>query len=102
MRRVLEVYSAVAALAIVAGGRIADAEGSMKTPAAGALLVLCLALSACAGTSGPYGLTRAASMDEQIDYGKVMAVNEWAAKRQAKVLWLNYPKKSAQLREDKG
>ena len=95
------VYSGLAARAIVARRRIRkDAEGTMRTLAMGAAIVLCLAASGCAGTAGPNGFARGSSMDSDIDYGKVLAVNEWAERRRATVVWINYPKKSAHSKDD--
>lgn len=76
----------------------------MRLPATGAAVVLCLAVSACAGTSGSNGMTRGMSgMDADVDYGKVVAVNDWAVKRHATVVWVNYPKKSAvRLKDENG
>lgn len=76
----------------------------MRMLATSVAVVLCLAVSACAGTSGPNGMARGmSSMDAQVDYGKVLAVNEWAVKRHATVMWINYPKKSAvRLKDENG
>jgi hypothetical protein len=41
-------------------------------------------------------------MDEDIDLGKVIAVNEWAVRRHASVVWVNYPKKPVRQRNDEG
>jgi hypothetical protein len=41
-------------------------------------------------------------MDNDIDAGKVLSVNEWAVRRHATVMWVNYPKKSAHLKESDG
>ncbi len=74
----------------------------MRTPATAAVIVLCLAISACAGTAGSNGLTRTSTMDSDIDVGKVIAVNEWAVRRHASVVWVNYPKKPAYLKDKEG
>lgn len=65
----------------------------MRTLAVGAAVVLCLAVSACAGTGGSNGLARESRMDSDIDVGKVVTVNQWAVHRHASVVWVNYPKK---------
>jgi hypothetical protein len=39
-------------------------------------------------------------MDDDVDVGKVVAVNEWALNRHATVMWVNYPKKSAHPPKD--
>lgn len=65
----------------------------MRTLAVGAAIVLCLAVSACAGTSGSNGLVHESRMDNDIDVGKVVTVNQWAIHRHASVVWVNYPKK---------
>jgi hypothetical protein len=89
--------------AIVASRRILDAEGTMRTLAAGgAIVVLSLAVSACAGTGGSNGLTRGSAMDDDIDVGKVVTVNDWAVRRHASVVWVNYPKKSKYLKDTSG
>lgn len=72
----------------------------MRTLAIGAAIVLCLAVSACAGTGGSNGLTHESQMDNDVDVGKVVAVNDWAVKRHATVVWVNYPKKSAHPPKD--
>lgn len=63
----------------------------MKSLAIGLAVLSCLGLSACAGTSGQNGFTRHSNIGAEIDYGKVIAVNDWALKRNAKVMWVNYP-----------
>jgi len=72
----------------------------MKTLVTGAVIVLCLAVSACAGTGGRNGFAKGTSLDDDIDYAKVIAVNEWATRRQATVVWLNYPKKPVRAHTD--
>lgn len=71
----------------------------MRTLAIGTAIVMCLAVSACAGTGTRNDMVRG-SMDNDVDYGKVLAVNEWAERRRATVVWVNYPKKSTHLRDD--
>jgi hypothetical protein len=56
-------------------------------------ILLCLGVSACAGTAGN---TRGTAAGNNIDYGKVLAVNQWAMRRHATVVWLQYP-----MRRDK-
>jgi starvation-inducible outer membrane lipoprotein len=63
----------------------------MKSLAAGLAILTCLGLSACAGTSGPNGIARESNMDSSVDVGKVVAVNQWALQRGARVVWINYP-----------
>jgi hypothetical protein len=41
-------------------------------------------------------------MDNELDAGKVLSVNEWAVHRHATVMWVNYPKKSAHPKESEG
>ena len=74
----------------------------MRMLAMGAALVLSLAVSACAGTSGSNGIARGSSMDNDVDVGKVVAVNEWAVNRHATVVWVNYPKKSVRAKDTSG
>jgi hypothetical protein len=74
----------------------------MRTLALAAAIVGCLAMSACAGT-GNSGLVRGDSrMDNDIDANKVLTINEWAMRRHASVMWVNYPKKSAHQKETDG
>jgi hypothetical protein len=47
-------------------------------------------------------MARGSSIDRDVDYGKVVAVNEWALRRHATVVWVNYPKKPAYLKETDG
>lgn len=64
----------------------------MKMLAIGAALMGCLALSACAGTANKASLVRSEhSMYDNVDYGKIVTVNQWALKRGATVVWINYP-----------
>ena len=74
----------------------------MRTLAIGAAVVLCLAVSACAGSGGGNGIARGSTMDSDVDVGKVLAVNEWAVKRHASVVWVNYPKKPAHPKDTSG
>jgi len=95
------VYSAVAALRdrreLPHSG---SAEGTMRTLALAAAIVGCLAMSGCAGTNE---MARGESrMDNDLDAGKVLTVNEWAVHRHATVMWVNYPKKSAHPKESDG
>ena len=63
----------------------------MKSLAAGLAILGCLGLPACAGTSGPNGVTRYSNIGGEVDVGKVVTVNQWALQRGAKVMWVNYP-----------
>jgi hypothetical protein len=65
----------------------------MRTLAMTGTMVLCLAVSACAGTGGANGLGRSDKMDGELDVGKVVTVNQWATHRHATVMWVNYPVK---------
>ena len=56
----------------------------MKSLAISLAVLSCLALSACAGTSGRNGIVK-------LDQGKILAVNAWAQQRGAHVTWVNYP-----------
>lgn len=60
----------------------------MRSLAMGMAILLCLGVSACAGTAGS---TRGNAAGNNIDYGKVLAVNQWAARRHATVVWIQYP-----------
>ena len=57
-----------------------------------AAVVLGFGISGCAGTAGPNGMARESKMDSNIDYQKVISVNEWAVNRHATVMWVNYPR----------
>jgi hypothetical protein len=69
------------------------AESTMRTLAVGTAIVLCLAVSACAGTGGKNSVTHQDRMDNDVDVGKVVTVNQWAVHRHASVVWVNYPTK---------
>ena len=60
----------------------------MRSLAMGMAVLLCLGLSACAGTTGSM---RGSAAGNNIDYGKVLAVNQWAVRRHATVVWIQYP-----------
>ena len=60
----------------------------MRSLAIGMAMLLCLGLSACAGTAGN---ARNNAAGNNIDYGKVLAVNQWAVRRHATVVWIQYP-----------
>jgi hypothetical protein len=47
-------------------------------------------------------MARGSSMDDDIDVGKVVAINQWAVRRHASVVWINYPKKPAHLKDSSG
>ena len=74
----------------------------MKSLATGAVLAMGLGLAACAGTSGRSGFVRGSSMDGNVDVGKVIAINQWALRRHATVLWINYPVRSVHPRPSDG
>ena len=42
------------------------------------------------------------SYDGDIDYGKVIAVNQWALRRHATVMWVNYPTRPERLARNDG
>ncbi|HET6545201.1 MAG TPA: hypothetical protein VFG55_00470 [Rhodanobacteraceae bacterium] len=60
----------------------------MKLALSTVMIVMCLGLGACAGSNG---FVRGGPQDQRLDYGKILAVNEWAKTRGATVLWLHYP-----------
>jgi hypothetical protein len=74
----------------------------MKMLAVGAALVVCLGLSACAGTANNARLVHEPSMYDNVDYGKIVTVNQWALKRGATVVWINYPRVNAHGRPSDG
>jgi hypothetical protein len=51
----------------------------------------CLVASGCVAQNGAFRTSKA---DGDIDEGKVDAVNQWAERRHATVLWINYPRKA--------
>jgi len=63
----------------------------MRTLAGLTAVVMCLAVSACAGTGGTKSAARESAMDAKLDVGKVVTVNQWAVHRHATVMWVNYP-----------
>lgn len=74
----------------------------MKTLTASAAIAICLGLTACAGGTGPNGLSRSEPVDRDVDYVKVAAVTQWAQQRGATVVWLNYPVVPARAKPDQG
>lgn len=74
----------------------------MKMFAIGAGLVLCLGLTACAGTASNSRLAHHQSMYDDVDYSKIITVNQWALKRGATVVWINYPTTSARTKPTDG
>jgi hypothetical protein len=74
----------------------------MRTLAIGATVVLCLAVSACAGTGGRNALVADGKMDAELDVNKVVTVNQWAVRRHASVVWVNYPKKALPAKDTSG
>ncbi|MFI4970474.1 MAG: hypothetical protein ACHP7D_09730 [Lysobacterales bacterium] len=77
----------------------------MKVLAISATCVICLGLAACAGSAGSNGITRSGLgplSEQNIDYGKVVAVNQWALRRGATVVWVNYPARPAHPRGGDG
>jgi hypothetical protein len=73
----------------------------MRTLATAAAIVLCLAVSACAGTPQRNGVSRNGG-DDDIDLVKVIGVNQWAERRHATVMWVNYPKKPLEPKNNDG
>ncbi len=51
---------------------------------------------------GSKSITNRALILAALTRGKVVAVNDWALRRHATVMWINYPKKSAQLKNTDG
>ena len=77
----------------------------MKGLVISATCVICLGLTACAGTAGSNGITHAVPglrSDQEVDYGKVAAVNQWAERKGATVIWINYPVLPARVRRGDG
>ena len=65
----------------------------MKRAVFGLAVGMCLGLCACAQTGGTRLNSATPSISEDIDMGKVIAVNQWALSRGATVVWINYPQK---------
>lgn len=67
----------------------------MRRKSLGAVLaVACLGLTACASTGGSRAAQDQSGFSDEIDYQKVISVNEWAHTHGARVMWVNYPQKS--------
>lgn len=62
----------------------------MKTLAFGMLVAASFVLSACAGGSG---LARGDAAAHGLDQGKMIAVNQWARRTGATVVWINPPQR---------
>lgn len=62
----------------------------MKTLAFGLLVAASFGLSACAGSSG---LARGDAAAHGLDQGKMIAVNQWAQRVGATVVWVNPPQR---------
>jgi hypothetical protein len=67
----------------------------MKVLATGAVVLACLGMAACAGSAQ---MRRGDGPQSRVDVNKVETVNEWAAKRFATVVWVNYPQLAAEGR----
>ena len=63
----------------------------MKVLAVSAAVAVCLGLSACAGSMGRNGISRGEPLGREIDVGKMAAVNQWAERKGATVLWVHFP-----------
>lgn len=63
----------------------------MESLTFGAAVVLSLGLSACAGADTRSGRSGDAAPAAGVDYGKVVAVNQWAQRRGATLRWVHYP-----------
>lgn len=74
----------------------------MKSLATGAVLAMSFGLAACAGTPAKSGFVLGSQMDANVDVGKVTAVNQWALKRHATVVWINFPVRSLHPRPSDG
>lgn len=66
------------------------------------VVAICLALSACAGGMQRNGIVRIEPRGSQVDYVKVLAVNQWAERRGASVIWVNYPVRLKRARDTEG
>lgn len=47
--------------------------------------------AACSGTAGSGANVRPVTSGVEVDYIKMITVNQWAHQRGATVLWINYP-----------
>lgn len=63
----------------------------MKAFVAVAAIVMCFGLSACAGVDTRAERARGQALGPEVDYAKVVAVNQWALRRGATLRWVQYP-----------
>jgi len=56
-----------------------------------------LALGGCASMGGAQHANNGFDSGSDIDMGKVVAVNQWAETKGARVMWINYPQKPKNL-----
>jgi len=82
---------------MAAGGRRphwqVPSEVAMKRSILFAAAVVPLVVAGCASNSAR--VTN--RYDEEVDTGKVVAVNQWAQMKGARVMWINYPQKPKNL-----
>ena len=65
----------------------------MKRIAIGLIVSLSLVVSACATSAGS-GTRAGSKYGDELDQGKIIAVNRWAEMKGARVLWINLPQKT--------
>lgn len=53
--------------------------------------VVCVGLSACAANPQRVPVDREQMQNSDVDWGAVIAVNQWAERRGATLRWIHYP-----------
>jgi starvation-inducible outer membrane lipoprotein len=56
-----------------------------------ATAAVCLGLSACAASPQRVAVEREQMQNSDVDWGAVVAVNQWAERRGATLRWIHYP-----------
>lgn len=59
-------------------------------------------VSACAGPATRAHPERDLSLGPDADYGKILAVDQWALRKGANMVWVHYPKRPARERQARG
>lgn len=74
----------------------------MKAFAIGAAVVMCLGVTACAGVDTRSSQSHDPALGPDTDYAKILAVNQWAQRRGATLMWVHYPQLPPQERKKDG
>lgn len=85
-----------------ARGRIQYVEDAMKVRFFVATVAMGCVVSACAGMDARTHPERDLSAGPDADYGKIIAVDRWAQRKGAGLVWVNYPKLPARELQGKG